>query len=454
MTVKTYPFDVRHKDVWYIALPTALAFVTEPLLGIADTTIVGRLGEVDLLGGLLLGGLVFDFMFAFFYFLRMSVTGLTAQAFGARDEAKQTAQLARGLVIGLAAGLLILLLGGPLAQFAKVVYGASDAVNAAFDQYFFIRLFAAPFALMNFVLAGWFLGRGQSITALVLQAGLNITNIIVSYVLVFQFDMGIAGVAWGTVAATVIFMIIGVFVAIHTLGGFSQLARRLHEANLLDKAEIKKMLSLSSNILLRSVTINAVFSFFAREGAQAGDAVLATNGILLHFLMVAAFFLDGLAAASEQLCGKAIGARWKPAFFSAIKLSSLWGFILSGCLTVIFILIGPMIIDFMSTSDVVRQTARDFLWLAALAPVFGVLAFVLDGVFAGAAMGKDMRNGMMLSALAFFAIWAIAVPLWGIYGLWLALHGFFIARSVIFLWLLMRRVPSLFEEDQPTEATA
>lgn len=454
MTAKSYPFDVRHKDVWYIALPTALAFVTEPLLGIADTTIVGRLGEVDLLGGLLLGGLVFDFMFAFFYFLRMSVTGLTAQAFGARDQAKQTAQLVRGLAIGLFAGLLIILLGGPLANFAKVVYGASDAVNAAFDQYFYIRLLAAPFALMNFVLAGWFLGRGQSITALMLQAGLNLTNIVLSYVLVFEFDMGIAGVAWGTVIATGIFMVIGLFGAIQALGGFSQLARRLHEANLFDKAEIKKMLSLSSNILLRSVLINAVFSFFAREGAQAGDVILATNGILLHFLMIASFFLDGLAAASEQLCGKAIGARWKPAFFSAIKLSSLWGFILSGCLSVIFILTGPMIIDFMTTSDIVRQTARDFLWLAALAPVFGVLAFVLDGVFAGAAMGSDMRNGMFLSAIAFLIIWAIAVPLFGIYGLWLALHGFFIARSAIFLWLLLRRVPSLFKEETPEGATA
>lgn len=451
MNAKTYPFDVRHKDVWFIALPTAFAFVTEPLLGIADTTIVGRLGEVDLLGGLLLGGLVFDFMFAFFYFLRMSVTGLTAQAFGARDESKQTAQLVRGLVIGFGAGLLILLFGGPIAQFAKVVYGASEAVNVAFDHYFSVRLFAAPFALMNFVLAGWFLGRGQSLTAFALQAGLNLTNIIVSYVLVFQFDLGIAGVAWGTVAATVIFMAIGVVLAIYALGGFSQLTRRLDEANLLDQTEIKKMLSLSSNILLRSVAINAVFSFFAREGAQAGDTILATNGILLHFLMVASFFLDGLAAASEQLCGKAIGARWKPAFFSAIKLSSLWGFILSGCLTVIFIIAGPMIIDFMSTSETVRQAAREFLWLAALAPIFGVLAFVLDGVFAGAAMGKDMRNGMILSALAFFAIWAIAVPLWAIYGLWIALHGFFIARSLIFLWLLMRRVPHLFEADQPQQ---
>lgn len=444
MTAKSYPFNVGHKDVWHIALPTAVAFVTEPLVGIADTTIVGRLGEVELLGGLLLGGLVFDFIAAIFYFLRLSTTGLTAQAFGARDDAAQAAHLVRAVAVGFGAGLLVLALMVPIAEFAGYAYGASPDVVEAFKTYFFIRVLAAPFVLMNFALVGWFLGRGESFTALILQLILNLTNIGLSIWFAFGLEMGIAGVAWGTVASQVVMLIIGLAWAVVRLGGHSRLLRKLAEADLVNIKQIKRLLSLSGDILIRSVLLSAVFSFFASQGARAGDDILAANGILLHFLMVAAFFLDGLAAASEQLCGKAIGARWRPAFVDAIKLSSLWGFILSGALTVVFMITGPAIIDFMTTSEVVRQTARDYLFIAAIAPVFGVLAFVLDGVFAGATMGPDMRNGMIVSTLIFAIVWAVLTPLIGIAGLWWALHSFFIGRSLAFLVLLKLRMPELF----------
>ena len=444
MTAKSYPFNVGHKDVWHIALPTAVAFVTEPLVGIADTTIVGRLGEVELLGGLLLGGLVFDFIAAIFYFLRLSTTGLTAQAFGARDDAAQAAHLVRAVTVGFGAGLLVLALMVPIAEFAGYAYGASPDVVEAFKAYFFIRVLAAPFVLMNFALVGWFLGRGESFTALILQLILNLANIGLSIWLAFGLEMGIAGVAWGTVASQVVMLIIGLTWAVVRLGGHSRLLRKLAEADLVNIKQIKRLLSLSGDILIRSVLLSAVFSFFASQGARAGDDILAANGILLHFLMVAAFFLDGLAAASEQLCGKAIGARWRPAFVDAIKLSSLWGFILSGALTVVFMITGPAIIDFMTTSEVVRQAARDYLFIAAIAPVFGVLAFVLDGVFAGATMGPDMRNGMIVSTLIFAIVWAVLTPLIGIAGLWWALHSFFIGRSLVFLVLLKLRMPELF----------
>lgn len=444
MNAKSYPFKVGHKDVWLIALPTAVAFVTEPLVGIADTTIVGRLGEVDLLGGLLIGGLVFDFIAAIFYFLRLSTTGLTAQAFGAKNDAAQAAHLVRALAVGFVAGLIVLALMVPIAEFASLAYGASPDVVAAFKAYFYIRVLAAPFVLMNFALVGWFLGRGQSFTALILQLILNLSNIGLSIYLTFGLNMGIAGVAWGTVGAQIIMLVIGIILAIVQLGGHSRLLRKLGEADLLNVVQIKRLLSLSGDILIRSVLLSAVFSFFASQGARAGDDVLAANGILLHFLMVAAFFLDGLAAASEQLCGKAIGARWRPAFVDAIKLSSLWGFILSGGLTILFLIIGPSVIDFMTTSEVVRQTARDYLFIAAIAPVFGVLAFVLDGVFAGATMGSDMRNGMIVSTLIFAIVWAVLTPILGIAGLWWALHSFFIGRSLIFLVLLKFRMPELF----------
>ncbi|GLQ17562.1 MATE family efflux transporter [Maritalea porphyrae] len=444
MTAKSYPFKVGHKDVWHIALPTAVAFVTEPLVGIADTTIVGRLGEVDLLGGLLLGGLVFDFIAAIFYFLRLSTTGLTAQAFGARDDAAQAAHLVRAVTVGFAAGLLVLALMVPIAEFAGYAYGASPDVVEAFKAYFFIRVLAAPFVLMNFALVGWFLGRGESFTALILQLILNVSNILLSIWFTFGLEMGIAGVAWGTVAAQLIMLVVGLVWAVVRLGGHSRLLRKLTEADLVNIKQIKRLLSLSGDILIRSVLLSAVFSFFASQGARAGDDILAANGILLHFLMVAAFFLDGLAAASEQLCGKAIGARWRPAFVDAIKLSSLWGFILSGGLTILFMIAGPAIIDFMTTSEVVRQTARDYLFIAAIAPVFGVLAFVLDGVFAGATMGPDMRNGMIVSTIIFAVVWAVLTPLIGIAGLWWALHSFFIGRSLVFLVLLKLRMPELF----------
>ena len=162
-----------------------------------------------------------------------------------------------------------------------------------------------------------------------------------------------------------------------------------------------RMLSVNRDIMIRTAALISVWLFFTAQGARAGDVTLAANAVLNNFLLISAFFLDGLANAAEQLCGRAYGARDRAAFSGAVRLVMLWGFGFALAVTAVFALLGPALIDVMTASADVRHGARDYLWFVALSPLLAVFAFGYDGVYIGATWARDMRNLMMLSLLIF-----------------------------------------------------
>jgi MATE family multidrug resistance protein len=197
---------------------------------------------------------------------------------------------------------------------------------------------------------------------------------------------------------------------------------------LLDRAKLMRMMSVNRDIMIRTAALMAAFLFFTAQGARAGDVTLAANAVLNNFLLISAFFLDGLANAAEQLCGRAFGARDRGAFSSATRLVIAWGFAFALAVTAIYALFGPALIDIMTASEEVRRGARDYLWLVVLAPVLGVFAFAYDGVFIGATWARDMRNLMVLSLVIFLAAWLALRP-YGNAGLWGALLVLYAARG-------------------------
>ena len=186
------------------------------------------------------------------------------------------------------------------------------------------------------------------------------------------------------------------------------------------------------------------FAFFTAQGAKFGELTLAANAVLMNFVMIAGYLLDGFAMAAEQLVGRSIGARYRPAFDKAVRLTLVWGFILAGLATLIFLYTGPWIIDLLTVNNEVRELAREFLWWAAISSIVGVLAFQMDGVFIGATWSTEMRNMMLLSVLAFLIIWAVATPNMDNHGLWLALQVFFGVRGLSLLWILPSKSKTAF----------
>jgi multidrug resistance protein, MATE family len=434
------PFSVTHRAVLAIAIPMTLAYLTTPLLGLVDTAVVGQFGDAALLGGLAAGAVVFDVVFTSFNFVRSGTTGLVAQAFGRSDAAEEQAVFWRAFAIAVVAGVVLAALAPLIVIGGKWFMGAEPRVNEAMSTYVNIRLYGAPFLLINYAILGYVLGRGEGALALLLQMVLNLSNIALSILLGLKLGWGVAGVAWGTVGGELIAVLFGMAVLLRRFAG----APRLERARLLDRPAFLRMISLNRDIMIRSFSLLAAFALFTRQGAQFGTLTLAANGVLMNFFLVAAFFLDGFATAAEQLAGRSLGARNETAFRRTVYLSSLWGFALAGIATVLLLFFGEHLIALVTTAEDVRSAAAAYLPWAAFTAVSGVLAFQMDGVFIGATWSSDMRNMMLLSLLAFVAALLALTPLFGNHGLWMSLHLFLIVRGFSLLAMLPAKLRTAF----------
>jgi MATE family multidrug resistance protein len=312
----------------------------------------------------------------------------------------------------------------PLAAALFDLMGGSDGVTRAAKTYFTIRIWSAPFALANYVILGWLVGQARANPALLLQVIINLVNMVATILLVLVYDTGIAGAAIAALLSEAIGFALGVIVCRrHASGGFA-----VPRATLLDRAKLMRLLAVNSDILIRTAALIAVFLFFTAKGARSGDVTLAANSVLNNFLLVSAFFLDGLANAAQQLCGRTFGARDAKGFSDSTRLVLLWGLGFAIVVAVLFAVFGPALIDFMTASEAVRRSAREFLPFVVLAPIPGVFAFGFDGIYIGATWAREMRN-LMLAALAIFLVTWWALQSLGNAGLWWALIASYVARG-------------------------
>ncbi len=434
------PFEVTNRTVLAIAVPMTLAYLTTPLLGLVDTMVVGQFGNAALIGGLATGALVLDVIFATFNFLRSGTTGLVAQSYGRGDEAEQQAIFWRAMAIALVSGIVIALLAPALALAGQRLIGADAAVNEAMETYIRIRLLAAPLSLINYAILGYVLGRGEGSLALLLQVLLNGVNIVLSVLLGLKLGWGVAGVAWGAVCGEMAAALLGLAIMLRRFAKMPRLAR----TQLFDRAAFGRMVSLNGDIIIRSFALLAAFALFARQGAQLGTVTLAANAVLMNFLMVASFFLDGFASAAEQLAGRAVGARYVVAFRRAVRLTAFWGFALAAILSLVTLLAGERLVAIITTAEDVRAVAAIYLPWAALSGLSGVLAFQMDGVFIGATWSRDMRNMMLASFVVYVATLFLLAPAFGNAGLWAALHIFLLCRGLALLSVLPGKVRATF----------
>jgi MATE family multidrug resistance protein len=400
-----------------------VANLTTPLIGIVSTTAIGRLGDATLLGGVAMASVLFDCMFWLFAFLRMSTVAFTAQSLGAGETGELRAILVRGFIVAALIGAALIVLQLPLAALLLGAMGGSEGVTRAAKTYFTIRIWSAPLALGNYVVLGWLIGQARAKLALGTQITINLINMAATVLLVLVFDFGIAGSAIAAVIAEAAGLLLGVLIARHLQG---QLA--VARATLFDRVKLMRMLAVNRDIMIRTASLITAFLFFTAQGARAGDMTLAANAVLNNFLLISAFFLDGLANAAEQLCGRAYGARNRDAFAGAVRLVLIWGFAFAVAVAAAFALFGTSFIDVMSANTEVQRIARDYLPFVVFAPLLGVFAFAYDGVYIGATWARDMRNLMVLSLLIFLAAW-FALRTFGNAGLWGALLVHYAARG-------------------------
>jgi multidrug resistance protein, MATE family len=436
------PFEVTNRLMLAITIPVMLASLTTPLLGLVDTAVIGQLGDPHLLGGLAIGALVFDFLFSTMNFLRSGTTGLVAQALGRHDNVEQEAVFWRALGVAVFAGMLFII-ATPLVLQATISFMNPDkAVADAMSTYVSIRLLSSPMALGNFVVLGLLLGQGKAMQGLYLQLLLNSVNVVMTIWLGLVMGWGVEGIAWGTVLGETAALLVGLTMVYLQFRSVPNPSR----ARILDMHQIRRMFTVNRDIMLRSFLLLIAYAYFTRAGTEAGAITLATNAVLMNFLLVSGYLIDGVTTAAEQISGRAVGAHYRPAFDRGVKLSFLWGMMLATTMAIFFLVFGDAIVAFLIKSDDVQVMASHYLPWAALAPVVGLLAFHMDGVFIGATWSRDMRNMMILSLIGYFAAYFILPKYFGNHGLWLSLHLFLGLRGISLLSILPSRARGQFAD--------
>ena len=413
-----------HARVLKIAAPIVLSNATVPLLGAVDTAVVGQMGLAAPIGAVGVGAIILATLYWVFGFLRMGTSGLVAQARGAGDRAEESAILARALIVGAAAGAAFILLQMPLVAGAFAIAPASPEVEALASRYLAIRIWGAPATIALYAVTGWLIAQERTRGVLVLQLWMNGLNIGLDLWFVLGLGWGVEGVAVATLIAEWTGLALGLWMCGPALTAWRGRVR------LGARAEMGRMLRVNRDIMLRSVALQASFTTFVFLGARFGDVTLAANQVLMQFLEITAYALDGFAFAAEALVGQAVGARDRGGVRSASVLTSQWGVGGAVLLGLVFWVAGPSIIDLMSTAPEVREMARHFLpWLVA-APLVGIASWMFDGIFIGATQTREMRDAMALSVLVYLAALALLVPAFGNHGLWAALMVLNAARGL------------------------
>ncbi len=426
---------VTHRRVLNIALPIVISNATVPILGAVDTGVVGQLGLAAPIGAVGIGAIILSAFYWFFGFLRMGTVGLTAQAAGSDDTAEVAALLTRGLLIGAGAGIALIALQLPMFWAAFQVSPASEEVEGLARSYMTIRIWSAPAAIAMYAITGWLIAQERTRAVLVIQVWMNGLNILLDLWFVLGLGWGVNGVAFATFLAEWSGLILALWFC---RAAFAAPDWR-NWGQVFARARWVRMIKLNSDILIRSLLLQAMFVSFLFMGSGFGDVTLAANQVLMQFLMITAYGLDGFAFAAEALVGKAMGAKQRAILRRAALLTTAWGFATCVPLTVFFAVFGADLVDLMAKAPEVQDAARIYLPYVLAVPLLGCGAFMLDGIFIGATRSRDMRNMMIVSFAIYVVCAALTVPALGNHGLWVSLLVSFVVRGLT----LALRYPAL-----------
>ncbi|MFA0088269.1 MATE family efflux transporter DinF [Vibrio sp. 10N.261.51.F12] len=416
-----------HRRVLLLAIPMVLSNITVPLLGLVDAAVIGHLEHAWYLGGVALGSTMISVTFWLLGFLRMSTTGLTAQAFGGQDQRQLALVFVQGSVMALGFAAIFLLFHSWVSDAVFSLSSASEQVKHYGAQYFVVRAWSAPAALMNFVLLGWLLGTQNAKAPMWMVLITNVVNIVLDVIFVIGFEWQVEGAALASVIADYSGCLFGLLCVRKTwkAQNLPTLVSLYTEAT----QDLARFVRLNRDIFLRSLCLQATFSFMTFQGAAFGDDIVAANAVLMSFLMIISYGMDGFAYAMEAMVGKAMGARNRGELVESLIGTFFWSLVICCVLTLLFWLFGASLIAMITSIDTVQLQAQHYLpWLIAM-PLVSMWCFLFDGIFIGATKGREMRNSMFIATCCFFAMFALFSG-WGNHALWFSMLGFMLMRGV------------------------
>lgn len=416
-----------NREILRLAIPNIISNISVPLLSSVDTALMGRLSAWHI-GAVGLGAMIFNFLYWNFGFLRMGTTGLTAQAYGRRDPEAMAAHLFRALLLGMALAIILLLFRQPIGRLSIWLMQVEGGQTQLVWEYFTIRLWAAPASLMLYGLMGWFFGMQNAIYPLVLTICINIVNIGLSWSLVNDYDMEVAGVAWGTVGAQYFGLLLAIAMLIWR---YREVIGHASRQAVMKWSSFVAYLRINQDIFLRTLFLTTAFAIFYSASSGLGEKILAVNVILLQFVNWMSYGIDGFAFAAESLVGKYHGASDETKLRRVIRLCFYWCLGFAVCYALLFVFAEvPLLRLFTDQSEIVTAS-HDYMVYVIIYPLLGFLSYLWDGVFIGLTASRAMRDSMAVSFAVFLVAYLVLLPIYGAHGLWISMLFFMILRGVV-----------------------
>ena len=427
---------LSRRAIFSLSMPIIAAQAATATSGVVDTIVMGRFGDKADLAAVAIAAVAYSFIYWGFGFLRMSTTGLTAQAKGGGDEPEMRAILLRALLLGAAIGVALLLISPLLKLGTFATFEGTEKVETLAAAYFDARIWGAPAYLMGLAITGWMLGTGRTGQMLVFQIILNGTNAILDIWFVAGLDLGPAGIGAGTAIAEWVALVFGLVLVRKTFTG---------HARLLDPARLSALFNANRDIMIRTLALVFCFAWFVRSGTLISTAITAGNEVLLQFITLAAFVLDGFAFVAEKEAGEAWGARDRSRLLRAMRLTTEFSLIAGSVIAALYLFGGGWLLETFIRDDEARLAALTYLPWCAAVPLIGIAAWQLDGLFLGTTQGAALRNAGLFVAVAYVALDIMLRPAFGNSGVWAALLMMYVLRALAlsaYLPRLMRAMPS------------
>ena len=396
-----------NKDILKLAVPSIMANITVPLVGMVDIAVAGHLdaNAAVMIGGIAIGTMLFDLLYWNFGFLRVGTGGLTAQAYGRGDRKECVRILTRALGIAIACAILLIAIQWIFVKAAFLVVDCTPEVRKLASEYFFIRIWAAPATLGLMAFKGWFIGMQDSVSPMTTDLMVNGMNILMSIVL--SMKIGFAGIAAGTVVAQYSGLLTAIVIML--------VRYRRNTVSLLDSDDLKSVFKggetrrffvMNVDLYVRSLCFIAIYIGFTVISARYGDTLLAVSSIIMKLLMIFSYFTDGFAYAGEALTGKYIGAKDGQMVRQTVKWTFVWSMAIALIFMGIYHFAGVPMLKMMTSDHSVVAAAEAYLPWLLLMPVMGCAAFTWDGIYIGATASKAIRDSMLWAVVGFFAVWA------------------------------------------------
>ncbi len=412
-----------NKDILKLAVPSILANITVPLVGMVDIAVAGHLdaGAATMIGGIAIGTMLFDLLYWNFGFLRVGTGGLAAQAFGRGDMKECSRIFTRAIGISLACALLLIAVQWIFVKAAFLFVDCTPEVRVLAEQYFFIRIWAAPATLSLMAFKGWFIGMQDTVSPMATDLVVNGMNILASIVLAMGAGgwdgMGFAGISLGTVIAQYSGLLAAVMiVALKYRRRIVPVLPKEEYREVFHGSETRRFFVMNRDLFIRSLCFIAIYIGFTVISARYGDVLLAVSSIMMKILMIFSYFTDGFAYAGEALAGKYIGAQNRTMLRQTVKLTFIWSMAIAVLFMGIYHFGGVPLLRLMTSDQEVVNAAKEFLPWLLLMPVIGCAAFTWDGIYIGATAAKAIRNSMIWAVVGFALTWLAGIAWLNLFG--------------------------------------